>query len=236
MAVKKGGHRRSHAAGVGEHGEAADAKPAHSLVLAVVAAELVDGDVGADDGAWGDLDVAAEDGAVDHGDVIGHGAVVADVGVDHEVAAGAKDGFAVEAGGAVDGDAFAEDVVIADEDFGMFAAEFTVLREAAEDGGGMDDVAFAHGEGAEEACAAEDDGACADGDSAFNHGVGAHGHVRSELGILGNNRGGMNRGNGDTSAIPNKAEHHRLKMAGGKLRSLLAMGMRSEREPVKAQT
>jgi hypothetical protein len=176
-----------HAARIGKHGEAADA------------AELVDRDVGADDGARGDVHVAAEDGAVDHGDVVGDGAVVADVGVDHEIAAGAEDGFAVEAGGAVDGDAFAEDVVIADEDFGMLAAEFAVLGEAAEDGCCVHDVAFAHGERAEEACAAVDDGACANGDGAFDHGVCAHGHVGRELGFFGNNGGGMNCGNGDTS-------------------------------------
>lgn len=126
--------------------------------------ELVDGGASGEDGVVADFDMTCDGGEAGEDDVVADDAVVADVGVDEEEVVAADDGFVSRAGGAVDVAVFAEGVVVSDDEPGGFSAVFEVLGAEADDGEGVEDVAFAEGGGAFQYDMAVEDASRAEGD------------------------------------------------------------------------
>lgn len=124
--------------------------------MAADVGELVDEGAASDDCEVVDVAFAGELGGVAHDDVVAEEAVVGYVAVCHDEAVVADDGFAFGGCAAVDCDAFADVAVVADYDFGLFAAELEVLRDCSDDCAWEYVAIFADGCAFEDCCVAVD--------------------------------------------------------------------------------
>ena len=136
---------------------------AHHHIAAYVA-ELVNKDIGADDGEvvdhyfTGDFGGIANDATITDFDVVGH------VHTFHKQVVATHYSAAFGGCAAVDGDVFADGVVVANLGCGFLALEFEVLRDGTDDSTGENDVVTAHARAAKQRNAVHQFVAVADDD------------------------------------------------------------------------
>ena len=106
--------------------------------------KLVDAAHSADDCMVFHCYMACHAGEGAHNDMVTEVAVVSHMGVSLEHIVGAYAGFAVFAGSSVDSHIFTDQVMIAENDGGVFAGKFQVLRIFADDCMGINVVFFTH--------------------------------------------------------------------------------------------
>lgn len=127
--------------------------------------------------------VASERNVVDQNYVVANDAVVGNVGIGHDEAFFAQDGFAECFGAAVNGGSFADYAAIAQKNLAVFSAEFQVLGHSAYHSVLVDAAVFAQPGAGKHVAAAHDPGSVAQHAVLFDHCEGIDSDVSGQFGV-----------------------------------------------------
>ena len=176
-----------------------DARQAADIAMSTHRYELVQPHSTRDRGERLDVDVPGEHRVIRHQNAVAEHAVVPDMGAGHQevIRADARDALFLGAG-SVDRHGLANHVAVADLDPRWLSFVRVVLRIAADDREGMDDVLFAQAGVPQDANVGDQPGAAADTHVGADHAVGPDLHVVGDVGAgvnacrVGNHRGHEN--------------------------------------------